>query len=49
MISIFKKMEYIHDNPIKAGYVSAPEEWCWSSAGDFHGRKILIELSYLND
>ncbi len=25
-------VEYIHQNPIKAGLVSAPEEWPWSSA-----------------
>ena len=45
----FIKMEYIHDNPVKAGYVSIPEHWVWSSAGDFYGKKGLIELSYWND
>ncbi len=25
-------VEYIHHNPVKAGLVSAPEEWRWSSA-----------------
>ena len=24
-------MDYIHYNPVKHGYVSAPREWKWSS------------------
>jgi putative transposase len=39
-----QKMNYIHLNPVKAGYVTAPEEWQWSSAGDFYGRKGLLKL-----
>ncbi len=27
------KLEYIHDNPVKAKLVSRPEDWPWSSAG----------------
>jgi len=29
------KLEYIHRNPVKAGLVSTPELWPWSSAGDY--------------
>jgi len=28
-----KKIEYIHDNPIRKGLVENPECWVWSSAG----------------
>jgi putative transposase len=31
------KVEYIHWNPVKAGLVSRPEEWPWSSVHDYTG------------
>ncbi|MEM9324760.1 MAG: hypothetical protein AAGA85_03855 [Bacteroidota bacterium] len=30
--TVFAKLEYIHDNPVKAGYCSSPEEYHYSSA-----------------
>src|SRR5437762_3237323 len=30
---VSNKLEYIHENPVKAGLVSRPEDWRWSSAG----------------
>jgi REP element-mobilizing transposase RayT len=30
------KLEYIHNNPVKSGLVRSPEEWRWSSAGDYY-------------
>jgi REP element-mobilizing transposase RayT len=44
-----QKMNYIHLNPVRAGYVLSPEEWRWSSAGDFYGRKGLLALHYWNE
>lgn len=44
-----QKRDYIHFNPVKSGYVSNPEHWCWSSARNSHGGKGQIELSYWND
>src|SRR5262245_59840603 len=32
-----EKVEYIHLNPVKAGLVSRPEEWPWSSVRDYRG------------
>jgi len=29
---LFQKVEYIHNNPIRKGYVRRPEHWLWSSA-----------------
>lgn len=41
------KVNYIHMNPVKAGIVEKPEDYLWSSAGDFFGvRKGVIELAY---
>lgn len=43
-----QKMEYIHENPVRVGFVEKAEDWVYSSAGDyFCNRKGLIELSYV--
>lgn len=40
------KCNYIHANPVQAGWVEKEEDYLWSSAGDFFGiRKGPIELS----
>lgn len=40
------KVEYIHQNPVRADLVEKEEEYIFSSACDFHGnRKGLLELS----
>jgi REP element-mobilizing transposase RayT len=44
---IDQKLEYIHMNPVVAGFVSEPEHWRYSSAIDFANKKGLIELSEL--
>jgi REP element-mobilizing transposase RayT len=41
-----KTLEYIHQNPVIAGFVTRPEDWKYSSAKDFFGMKGLVELSY---
>ncbi|MDP8205724.1 MAG: transposase [Candidatus Electryonea clarkiae] len=36
-IKILKvKLNYIHNNPVKAGLAELPENWRWSSAGDYY-------------
>ena len=42
-----QKLQYIHDNPVEAGFVEKEEDYLYSSARDFNGRKGLIELSYI--
>jgi REP-associated tyrosine transposase len=32
-----EKVEYIHLNPVKAGLVTRPEDWPWSSVHDYVG------------
>jgi putative transposase len=32
-----QKVEYIHLNPVKAGFVTRPEDWLWSSVHDYTG------------
>ena len=41
-----KKLDYIHQNPVQAGFVTKEEDWKYSSARDFCGMKGLIELNY---
>ncbi len=41
-----QKLNYIHNNPVKAGIVENSKEYLYSSARDFAGFKVLLELSY---
>jgi putative transposase len=43
---IDQKMDYIHNNPIEAGYVDEAENYLYSSARDYGGRKGLVELCF---
>ena len=39
-----QKLDYIHLNPVKRGYVEAAEHWRYSSAKNYHGESGLIEV-----
>ena len=39
-----QKVEYIHENPVKRGYVDKAEHWRYSSARDYLGSDGLIEI-----
>lgn len=41
---IDQKLEYLHYNPVSAGYVESPEHWLYSSAKDYYGRKGLLDV-----
>jgi putative transposase len=36
--TMVQKLEYLHSNPVKRGWVTAPEHWCYSSAHEWLGR-----------
>lgn len=42
-----QKLDYLHNNPVVAGWVDEPEDFLYSSARDYAGRKGLIEISLL--
>jgi REP element-mobilizing transposase RayT len=43
-----QKLEYIHRNPVKKGYVAKPEHWLHSSAAYYGGAKdIPLEINNL--
>ena len=39
---IDQKVDYIHFNPVEAGFVNEPEHWKYSSAIDYSGGKGLL-------
>lgn len=46
-IVIEQKADYLHNNPVEAGFVIEPWYWKYSSASDYSGGKGLIPLNYL--
>ena len=39
-----EKMDYIHNNPVKAELVANPEDYLYNSARDYAGEKGLVEI-----
>jgi len=39
-----QKLEYLHYNPVAAGYVESPEHWLYSSARDYYGLPGKLEV-----
>jgi hypothetical protein len=44
----WQKLEYIHENPVKAGFVEKPEDYTYSSARNYYGLKGLIDIDMLD-
>ncbi|NBC03262.1 MAG: transposase [Bacteroidetes bacterium] len=42
---IREKIEYIHQNPVKAGFVFQATDYVFSSASNYSGKKGLIEIT----
>lgn len=43
-----QRLNYLHENPVKAGFVSRPEDWAWSSASAYCGETSVLELVFLD-
>jgi hypothetical protein len=42
------RLNYIHNNPVEAGFISRPEDWVWSSAREYAGERTgLLELVFI--
>ena len=39
-----QKLAYIHENPVESGIVDEAEDYLYSSARDYAGRKGLLEV-----
>lgn len=46
---IDKAMDYIHDNPVKAGIVLEPQEYLYSSARNYGHRDSVIKITSIYD
>lgn len=44
---IEQKADYIHNNPVEAGFVTEPSYWRYSSAIDYADGKGLIDIEFL--
>ncbi|MEO1382911.1 MAG: transposase [Bacteroidota bacterium] len=44
---IKQKLDYIHNNPVKAGFVSESWMWVYSSSLDYKGEKGLLDIELL--
>jgi len=43
-----QRLDYIHNNPVEAGFVEKAEDWLHSSAGEYYGiRKGRIDLVFV--
>jgi len=42
-----QKLEYIHINPVVKSIVENPEDYLYSSAKDYAGKKGLLEIEFL--
>jgi putative transposase len=46
---IDQKLEYLHNNPVKAGIVSKADDYVYSSAMDYCGMKGLVKIELMED
>jgi hypothetical protein len=44
-----QKFKYIHENPVRAGFVASPEHWLYSSAVDYAGGIGLVKIEKVLD
>lgn len=42
-----QRLDYIHNNPVRAGIVRNLEDYLYSSAVDYSGEKGLLEITYI--
>lgn len=43
-----QRLEYLHMNPVKAGFVDKPEDWINSSARNYAGLQGKLNLEFIN-
>lgn len=42
-----QKLDYLHNNPVAAGWVDEPEQYLYSSARDYAGIKGLLDIQLM--
>lgn len=48
MAFLEQKMAYIHENPIRAGWVEKAEDWLYSSERNYIGKDSILEIDLLD-
>lgn len=46
---IEQKVNYIHNNPVKGGFVTKPVEWKYSSARNYSGDQTVLEIDLMDN
>ncbi len=46
-IDVIEKLNYIHENPVRAGLVTVPEHYVYSSACDYVGQTGLVKIEVI--
>lgn len=44
---VLQKLDYIHNNPVKSGFVISPVHWKYSSASNYQNNKGVIDVILL--
>jgi len=44
---IDQKVDYIHNNPVEAGFVTEPHNWRYSSSIDYSGGIGMLEIDFI--
>jgi len=48
--SLWQKIDYCHNNPVKRGLVQTPEAWQWSSYRWYKGFKdVVLEMDFITE
>ena len=42
-----EKLDYIHQNPVEAGFVNEPDEYLYSSARNYTGKETVMNIDSL--
>lgn len=45
---VVQKLDYIHQNPVRAGIVEKPEDYLYSSARNYAGIEAIMEVTLLD-
>ena len=43
-----QKLEYIHNNPVKSGYIDDPSHWRYSSYRNYMSQEALLEIDLID-
>ncbi len=44
---IKQKLDYLHNNPVRAGYVGRAQDWIYSSASNYAGLGGILKVEFL--